>query len=60
MGKLAKFALMGLFHSVYHQPETFGGFGTFIVWLINAIMVILIGALIVAGIAKLIGKDSDE
>ena len=60
MGKLAKFALMGLFHSAYHQPEAFGGFGTFIVWLINAILVILIGALIVAGIAKLIGKDSDE
>ena len=56
MGKWA-YALMKLFKLASDNPE---GFGAFIVWLISAIIGILIVALIVGGIAKLIGKDFEE
>lgn len=56
MGKWA-YALMKLFKLASNNPE---GFGAFIVWLISAIIGILIVALIVGGIAKLIGKDFEE
>ena len=56
MGKLAKFALMGLFRSAFHDSEV----ENFFLMLIFAIFVILFGAFITACIARLIGKDFDE